>query len=380
MSTAKYLLRDGDTLYALQPAPVPALRDSACFETASGTALTGSLAAKAGDTLIAAVTTRSTTTYPSGWTVLRQSPVVDTGTYKQRMAVLVRTAEADGTVSCTVAQSSSARIYITLLAFTGVQQAVWHSEAEWAADRLATSITVQRPAGAVMMWCLSSTLWTTGAPYGDWRCNGSSEGMISLDQSRTQPRQACLVDTGPAGERVFSCPLYQSSGTYCICECIELVKAPDPEEPTPLPGAAPTAAVFEQYGSDAPPGGAALLALADPALLCWKPDDGAALPALTADADFVPAARELLAEADLNDASVFGIAALCCETAGHVTARYRGGGDWSAPLTPDGLAALDPAELWAAAGQDRRLTFGFTLQDADAVFTRLRLDLINEEQ
>ena len=63
-----------------------------------------------------------------------------------------------------------------------------------------------------------------------------------------------------------------------------------------------------------------------------------------------------------------------------MTARYRGGGDWSAPLTPDELAALDPAELWAAAGQDRRLTFGFTLQDADAVFTRLRLDLINEEQ
>ena len=379
MSTAKYLMRDGDTLYDLQPGPAPALRDSACFETKSGATLTGTLAAKAGDTLIAAVSTRSTTTYPSGWTVLRQSGIVSSGSAKQRMAVLVRTVQADGAVSCTVTQSSSTRIYLNLLAFTGVQQAVWHSEAEWDEDTQLSSITVQRPVGAVMLWCLSSTLWKSEAPYGDFLCNGSSEGMISLDQSTTQPRQACLVDTGPAGERTFAYPLYQNGQTYYLCECIELVKAPDPEEPSPLPGTAPTAAVFEQYGSDTPPGGAALLALADPALLCWKPDDGAALPALTADADFVPLAREILARADLNDDSVTGIAALGCETAGNVTARYRGGGDWSDPLTPDRLAALDPAELWAAAGQDRRLTFGFTLQDADAVFTRLRLDLRNEE-
>ena len=72
------------------------LQNSACFETASGATLTGTLAAEAGQLVVATVSVRSTPTYPAGWTLLAESSDVtaSSGT-KQRMAVLYRRVTQD---------------------------------------------------------------------------------------------------------------------------------------------------------------------------------------------------------------------------------------------------------------------------------------------
>ena len=92
---------------------------SQCVQTQSGTSLTAEIAVQAGQWVLATVTTRSATAYPDGWTLVHESAALNSSNSNQRMAMLCRKADADGTARCTVTQSSAARIYLNLIAFAG---------------------------------------------------------------------------------------------------------------------------------------------------------------------------------------------------------------------------------------------------------------------
>ena len=73
---------------------------SQCVQTQSGTSLTAELAVQAGQWVLATVTTRSATAYPDGWTLVHESAALNSSNTNQRMAMLCRKVDADGTARC----------------------------------------------------------------------------------------------------------------------------------------------------------------------------------------------------------------------------------------------------------------------------------------
>lgn len=195
--------------------------NSACFETKDGTELSGTIDAEAGDWILATVTTRSATTFPSDWTVLKESTVLNADALNQRMFFLCKQATADGTESITITQSESARIYINLIVAKDAKGFEYHAGTEAYSDtELAASITVERPDYKLLIWGCTANFWSTATPHGTWTCSGLS--AICLDQSTTQPRQANFVDRGyGVTSRTFTNGV--EDGTYYIVDCVEVL-------------------------------------------------------------------------------------------------------------------------------------------------------------
>lgn len=194
---------------------------SACYENTGGTELTGTIDVAAGDWVLATVTTRSATTLPSGWTVLKESTVLNAGASNQRMFFLCKQATADGTESITITQTDSARIYINLLAAKSAAGFAYHEGTEVYSDtEKPVSITVSRPDYKLLVWGCTANLWYNSAPYGEWTCSGLT--AICLDQASTQPRQANFVDRTSAESRTFARGA-ADDGSYYIIDCVEVL-------------------------------------------------------------------------------------------------------------------------------------------------------------
>lgn len=193
---------------------------SACYETTSGTSLTGTIEASAGDWILATVTTRSETTLPDGWTVLKESTVLNADALNQRMFFLCKQASADGTESITIGQSESARIYINLMVAKGAAGFAYHEGTEVYSDtEKADRITAGRLDYRLLVWGCTAILWNTdSSAYGTWTCSGLTP--ICLDSSSTQPRQANFVDRNSSvSERTF----FAKANTYYIIDCVEVL-------------------------------------------------------------------------------------------------------------------------------------------------------------
>ena len=172
-----------------------------CNETTGGTTLTGSIYAKAGDWVFCTLTTRSETTLPDGWTVLHVSQTMTSLT--QRMTLLCKEVSEDGMVDFTAVQASSARIYISLIAFSEIMGFRYHGgEYFYNADSY-DSFTVERPIYKTVLWAMSSNLWSTSSPYSPWVCDEIDNPVITLP-STTQRRQANFIDENTGSERTFT--------------------------------------------------------------------------------------------------------------------------------------------------------------------------------
>ena len=364
------------------------LQNSACFETASGATLTGTLAAEAGQLVVATVSVRSTPTYPDGWTLLMESgEITSSSGTKQRMAVLYRRLAQSETVSFTMVQSASARIYLNLLAFSGATTLRWRTEAEFITSSTVSNFTVQRPQGEVMLWCLSAISWKSSAPYDSWVCNGSSEGMICLNQAYTAPRQANLVDLGEPGDRVF----YEPTTSPTVCECIQLLGEEkrhlvesqgvfytvEDGALVPLEAVSTvSAAAFTQYGCEALPDAALLTGLSCPAVYRWTSSD--VLEELTGSVTATPPDQPLVAVCDMSHESILGIESLAAAASGTigVSLSMDGGASYGQEQTLTEFLAADPAALWDALPENRRLLLRLTLHDSETL-TSLQMNFVN---
>lgn len=194
---------------------------SACSQNTGGTSLTGTVDVTSGDWILATVTTRSATTLPSDWTVLRESTVLTDEGLKQRMFFLCKQATEDGTESITIEQEESARIYLNLIVAHGATGFAYHEGTEAYYDAgTATSITLTRPNKKLLVWGCTSPYWSSSSPYGTWSCDDLS--AICLDQSTTQPRQANFIDRdSTVSSRTFANGL--ESDVYYIIDCVEVL-------------------------------------------------------------------------------------------------------------------------------------------------------------
>lgn len=188
-----------------------------CNQAISDTTLTGSIYAKAGDWVFCTLTTRSETTLPDDWTVLHISQTITSGT--QHMTLLCKEVTEDGMIDFTAIQSSSARIYISLIAFSGIMGFRYHNgEYFYDADSY-DSFTVKRPVYKTVLWAMSSNIWSTSGPYSPWVCNEIDNPVITLP-STTQRRQANFIDENTGSERTFT---PASAGTSAIILWVEVI-------------------------------------------------------------------------------------------------------------------------------------------------------------
>lgn len=189
----------------------------ACTEVSSGTTLTGSIFARAGDFVFCTLTTRSETTLPEGWTVLAISQT--TASLTQRMSLLYKQVDSDGMVSFTATQASSARIYMNLIAFSGIKGFRYSGgEFFYDADEY-DSFAVERPTPKTLLWAMSANYWSSTSPFSPWTCDEISSPVITLP-STTQGRQGNFIDEDGGTMRTF---IPGSTGTSGIIMWVQVI-------------------------------------------------------------------------------------------------------------------------------------------------------------
>ncbi len=224
-ATAERIISVGTPVFSVtaEDYNVPATYTSACYTPPASTAtsLTGTIVAKAWDWVLATVTTRSEATYPEDWTLLHESGYVTAsdGT-NQKMAFLCRRTETAGTVSFTVEQVDTARIYINLLAVSDCDGFVYHDGTEYLTTVATEYHTVPRPAFENLIWGCSAVSWTSSATNGQWSCSEISDPVVDLG-TEIASRQANFFDNDDGTSREFVSA--SGGGTQAIIDCVEVM-------------------------------------------------------------------------------------------------------------------------------------------------------------
>lgn len=299
--------------------------DSTCVELSAGTSLTASVTASPGDIVLATITVRSALSIPAGWNLLFTSKyVIDSGD-PQSISFATKKAESS-TESITVAQAESKRIYVNLISIRGSKGVVPYEElTTYVSTAPSTSgYKIQVPdkkQGEKIIWGCSAISWATSSPYGDWETTPDDLQRISLNQNKTQPRQANFIDLGQgAVNRTFTATP-KSTGSVCVIAAVRLleydtrylIKSKDVYYSI-VDGALVktdlvelTAQSFKDYGISDVPGEEVLRTLESPQIFYWQ-DSQDPLPEKTAIVQAIPKTQTVYTtEQDLSDPSITGI-------------------------------------------------------------------------
>ncbi len=206
--------------------PTMAVTDSAAYETVSGTSLQGTVEANAGDFVLATVSIRDSnpTPTPTGWTLLYETYTPYTN-HDQRLAFFFRKIETSGTVTFTATQPSSNRIYLNLIAISGIEgfSAKPDMTIVRTTEEGAFPVPDKSP-GEPLIWGCVTCLWADSAPYENWVTTPDDLTLVSLDQAITQPRLANFIDLGDGaatGRTIQASP--KTTGRYVAVAAIGLI-------------------------------------------------------------------------------------------------------------------------------------------------------------
>lgn len=163
----------------------PLLLNYNCVDIASGTTLTCNLTSNVDGWCLATVTTRSDTTYPSGWTLLKEIHINDST--DQRMAMLCKQVQENEEITFTAIQSNSARIYINLLVLdcNGFEA---NNGTEIVKKNADSTQNIVSKIYDKCVWCCSAVNWSS---YYYWNI----DGLVSIGiQPSNSPRQCNIID------------------------------------------------------------------------------------------------------------------------------------------------------------------------------------------
>ena len=374
---------NGDTGAVIFCVELKLAYNTQCYETSSGTTLTGKIYAQAGDWILATVSGRSAMTYPDDWSLLHESTALSSTNSSQHMAMLCRKVDTAGIVSFSITQASSARLYINLVALSNIQGFKYCRDSEKLFDTAQTSFTVARPASAAIIWGCTANVWASSAPYPRWQCAELGRA-ISLP-STTQARQANFIDRTSAQSRTFI-PGTSSSPAIFFCveirdaiekflvRCQNTLYTAQDENLQQIDASELTASVFETYGSDDIPSSEALISVQDPEVLRWR--DSQVNPGLVATVTGAPPTQELTSEMDMSDESITGIEAFSAEYTGDIQVQYSTDNTYTDSLSMDDFMALDLTVLWEQLQTTKVLKLRFYLP-TDASLTSFKISYKN---
>lgn len=201
---------------------LPTVRNVVCNDVESATTLDTTITCEVGDLILAQIIVRSALTLPTGWTLLRTIPAVETSTNQTLSFAYKKATSTSETL--TVTQATAGRIYTNLVRLSNAASISYIQSCEKTGTSI-TSISSTKPVTSNMVvWGASSTLWKDPSPYRDWTYTPSTLDYYSLPQSTRAPRLGTFVDSSGAGERTFAAALgANSSGTAIMCGAVEIV-------------------------------------------------------------------------------------------------------------------------------------------------------------
>lgn len=197
-------------------------------EVTSDTSLTASINCEIGDLIIAVFAIRSDLVSMSdGWTLIETSKstteINSSDTYKQTLSFAYKYATAT-TESLTVIQTTAARIYINMVAISGVDEIVnegfqYQNNAD--ADS-ATFVTCARPEGRIIIWGVTRALWLT-SDFPVWEISNESR-LVQLGNT-TQSRLLLAIDTSEDESVTFTSSVTSTTDAY-LCGALSVKLKP----------------------------------------------------------------------------------------------------------------------------------------------------------
>ena len=200
---------------------LPTVQNVVCNDVDSAATLDTTITCEVGDLILAQIIVRSALTLPTGWTLLRTIPAVETSVSQTLSFAYKRATSTSETL--TVTQASAGRIYTNLVRLSDAVSISYIQSCEKTGTGI-TSISSTKPVTPNMViWGVSSDTWKTSSPYGDWTCSPSTLDYYSLPQSTRAPRLGTFIDSSGAGERTFSTASFNGSADSMMCGAVEIV-------------------------------------------------------------------------------------------------------------------------------------------------------------
>ena len=211
---------ENDSGYVRSVVP-PVVQNVVCNDVDSAATLDTTITCEVGDLILAQIIVRSALTLPTGWSLLRTIPAIET-TYNQTLSFAYKRATSTSE-TLTVTQATAGRIYTNLVRLSNAVSISYIQSCE-KTNTGAQSISSTKPVTPNMViWGASSTLWNSSSPYGNWSSSPSTLDYYSLPQASRQPRLGTFVDSSGAGERTFSIASMSSSNNAMMCGAVEIV-------------------------------------------------------------------------------------------------------------------------------------------------------------
>lgn len=199
----------------------PTVRNVVCNDVDSATTLDTTITCEVGDLILAQIIVRSALTLPTGWTLLRTIPAVETSTNQTLSFAYKKATSTSETL--TVTQATAARIYTNLVRLSGAASISYIQSCE-KTNTNAVSISSTKPATSNMViWGASIILWNSSSPYGNWSSSPSTLDYYSVPQATRQPRLGTFIDSSGTGERTFTAAAADSSNNAMMCGAVEIV-------------------------------------------------------------------------------------------------------------------------------------------------------------
>lgn len=200
---------------------LPTVRNVVCNDVDSATTLDTTITCEIGDLILAQIIVRSALTLPTGWTLLKTIPAVETSVNQTLSFAYKKATSTSETL--TVTQASAGRIYTNLVRLSNAVSISYIQSCEKTGTGI-KSISSTKPVTANMViWGASSDTWKLSSPYGDWSYTPSTLDYYSLPQSTRAPRLGTFVDSSGAGERTFSIASFDGSADSLMCGAVEIV-------------------------------------------------------------------------------------------------------------------------------------------------------------
>ena len=242
------------------PAPVePSTGDKWSDDIVSGTSISGTVNAKAGDYVLATVSARSALTIPGSMTYLYKGNVFASNSANQAMSFAYQKISEDGTYTYTFKQATAERMYLSLIVLSDIDglsySGKYHIEV-----KSKTPVSVpEKSDGGMLVWGCSSSLWLNSDTSNSktWITNPDDLTYIGGASNSGQSRQANFIDFGTGAVNRTFLPYENSADDLVfVVDAVEIIPktitpSPSPSpSPTPDPGTDPTPAP-----TDKPSGG-----------------------------------------------------------------------------------------------------------------------------
>lgn len=210
------LENDSDYVRSVIP---PIVQNVVCNDVDSATTLDTTITCEIGDLILAQIIVRSALTLPTGWTLLRTIPAVET-TYNQTLSFAYKRATSTSE-TLTVTQATAGRIYTNLVRLSNAASISYIQSCEKTGTGIKSISSTKPVTPNMVIWGAASSIWNTNSPYGDWTYAPSTLVYYSLPQSTKQPRLGTFIDSSGAGERTFAIP--NDSSNSLMCGAVEIV-------------------------------------------------------------------------------------------------------------------------------------------------------------